>query len=144
MKKFLSIIVFLLAACCMYAGERGKFDLEAYKAEQHQFIQKQACLTADEAKSFFAVYDELRTKEREIFSRMRELKKSGIPNTEAEARKMITDFDKAEVELKKMQQAYHLKLLKLMPAKKIAAALIAASKFDHKKFSEWNRHKHKK
>lgn len=126
-----------MASVCVLAGEH-KFDQEAYKAEQHQFIQKKACLTAEEAKIFFPVYDELRAKEREIFNRMRELRKKGAPVTEAEARKLILEFDNNELELKKLQQRYHQKLLKLMPAKKLAAALFAADRFDRKKFSEWN------
>lgn len=135
------VLVFSVAA---FANEQKKFDEDAYRTEQHKYIKCQAKLSCEEAKKFFALFDEMRTKEREMFDKLRPYRQGNFPNSEAECRKALMDFDDTELQLKKMQRDYHLKMLKVVPATKLADALHAAADFDRKKYREWNKGNQKK
>lgn len=113
----------------------AKFDVEAYRNEQHKYIIDNAKLTAEEAEKFFPIYDEMRAKEREKFVESRKLKRQK-PTTDEACRKAIEELDKVEICLKKIQRNYHQKLLQVLPAQKVFDALSASERFDQKKFRE--------
>lgn len=138
MRTILSIIIAFVFALSATANEQKKFDPDAYRTEIHKYIKCQAKLTCDEAKKFFAIFDEMRDKEREVFAKIRPYRQGNFPSNEADCRKAIMEYDKAELDLKKMQQAYHQKMLKVVPATKLIAALHAAAKFDRTKYREYN------
>lgn len=130
------VLVFSVVA---FANEQKKFDEEIYRAEQHKYIKCQAKLSCEEAKSFFAIFDEMRAKEREMFDKLRPYRQGNFPGNDAECRKALMDFDNTELQLKKIQRDYHLKMLKVVSASKLVAALHAAADFDRKKYREWNK-----
>lgn len=114
-----------------------KFDEESYIAEQHKYILKQVRLTQDEATKFFALYDEMRAKLRVVFNKMRSDRRKKV-TADKEAYSMIVERDNDGLRLKKIEQQYHNKMLKVLPAKKVLDALVAADKFDKFKFSDMN------
>lgn len=128
----------LVISVAAFANEQKKFDEEAYRTEQHKYIKCQAKLSCEEAKKFFAIFDEMRVKEREIFDKMRPYRQGNFPNNEEACRQALLDFDNAELQLKKIQRDYHVRMLKVVSATKLVAALHAAANFDRKKFREWN------
>lgn len=138
MKKLFSLFLALLAVVTISAEPKKKFDPEAYRAEQHKFIKCRAQFTNEEATKFFAIYDEMRTKERQLFVTRRK-GRYNMPETEEECHQAIINKDNAELQLKKLQQLYHKRMLKVLPAKKVMLALIASEDFDRYKFGEMTR-----
>lgn len=141
MKKFLTIIVLLVGIYTFLPAQQNKkFDLKAYNAELQAYVIKHAGITETEAQKFFAVYEEMRQEERKIFTKIGEGWKQK-PTTEEECRKAILEKDKWEIQLKKIQQQYHLKMLNVLPATKIMPCLFFSEKFDRKKFREMSSRK---
>lgn len=139
-KKIFTLLIALIATTTAMAMQTPKFDEESYIAEQHKYILKEVKLSQDEAKKFFALYDEMRAKQRILFNKMRK-DRLKAPATDAECRNIIVERDKDNLELMKLAQLYHAKMLKVLPAKKVLDALVAADKFDKSKFKEMNRKK---
>lgn len=135
MKRFVMFIVACLTFVVMSAETEMKFDPEAYKAEQHKFILSRVNFTQEEAAKFFALHDEMRAKERQLFAKNRNGKRNR-PVTNDDCAKAIIDRDNTEIELKKLQAAYHRRMLKVVPATKLINALFAAEDFDRLKFNE--------
>lgn len=142
MKRLLTILSILLITIAATAMPTPKFDEEAYTAEQHKYILKEVKLTPEEAKKFFALYDEMRTKMRTVFNKMR-CDRRKTPTNDKECRSIITERDNDGIELKRIEQQYHQKMLKVLPAQKVLDALVAADKFDKMKFKEMNHRKGK-
>jgi len=112
-----------------------KFDQAAYKAEQHKYILQRVKFTNEEASQFFALLDEMRAKERQLFDKNKRAKHKH-PSTNEECEKAILDHDNTDLQRKKIQQLYHRRMLKVIPAKKLIQAIFAAEEFDHFKFRE--------
>lgn len=131
------IVMFMLFAMtlCTMAEPNCKFNPKKYKEEQQQYIIQKAKLTPKDAKVFFSLYDEMRAEERKLFSKIGFNKKKH-PQTEEECYKAIVEKDKAEIRLKKIQQQYHQKMLKALPAKVVMKCLYFAEHFDRKKLRE--------
>lgn len=140
LKRLFTMLVALIATISVMAMDTPKFDEEAYKAEQHKYILREVRFTQDEAKKFFAIYDEMRAKLRQVFNKMRNERRKKL-TSDAECRKSIIERDNDGLQLKKIELQYHQKMLKVLPAKKVLDALVAADKFDKKKFEDMNKPK---
>lgn len=116
---------------------RQKFSPEKFRAELEQFITKDACLTPTEASNFFPLYDEMNKKQRVIFDRMRQLGKNK-PADDAGCRDVIKQRDQLDIELKKIQQTYHEKFLKVLPAGKLFDVIRAEEKFHRRMLKKSN------
>lgn len=136
-KKILTILIAFIATTATMATPTPKFDEDSYIAEQHKYILKEVKFSADEAKKFFALYDEMRAKQRLLFNKMRKDRRKA-PSTDSECRAIIVARDKDNLELMRISQQYHAKMLKVLPAKKVLDALVAADEFDKTKFKEMN------
>lgn len=132
MRRILTILLLTCVTLCATAQQRHKFDPEAYRLEQRRYILSKVTLTAEESRTFFALYDEMRTRERRLFEKIR-FDRRRRPTTEAECRRAITDHDNTEIQLKKIQFQYHQKMLRVLPAKKVMPCLFFAEKFDREK-----------
>lgn len=128
------LVLFAVALCSM-AEPNCKFDPKRYKAEQQQYIVRKAKLAPKDAQIFFALYEEMRAEERKLFNKVG-FNKRKHPQTEEECYKAIVEKDKAEIRLKKIQQQYHQKMLKALPAKVVMKCLYFAEQFDRKKLRE--------
>ncbi|MCM1079456.1 MAG: hypothetical protein NC344_10015 [Bacteroidales bacterium] len=142
MNRLFYLILFLSLALTAMATSQKQFDREAYEKEQHQFIIQKAKLTQEEANKFFAIYDEMRTKERQLFKQTHN-HRNHRPKTEAECRKAIMERDKLDIQRKQQQQKYHIRMLKVLPATKVMEALHQAEKFDKMKFRQMSRERNK-
>lgn len=141
MKKILMTIVLLFGILSLLPAQQNKgFDPKAYQAELQAYVIKHAGITEAEAQKFFAIYGEMRQEERKLFSKIGEGWKQK-PSTEEECRKAILEKDEREIQLKKIQQQYHLKMLKVLPATKVMPCLFFSEKFDRKKFREMSARK---
>lgn len=115
----LAVIVF----CCVLGmglsaqPEMKKFNPEQFTNDLHNYISKKAQLTADEAKAFFPLFDEMKEKERALYKNQRKGMK--MPQTDEDFQRAIEEYDKIDLSLKKLQLTYHKKFLKVLPAKKV-------------------------
>jgi hypothetical protein len=138
-KKLLTVCVFVLMALSAYSQGNYPFSPEKFKADQEQFIVQEACLTPQESEKFFPVYDEMKKKERAVFDHMRNL---GFvkPATESGCLNAIREHDKMDLELKKIEQLYHNKFLKILPASKVYDVIQAEDKFHRIMLKKFARH----
>lgn len=129
MKKICVILVFLCLVVSSWAeDQRQKFSAEKFRADLERFIVKEVGLTPMESSTFFPLYDEMCNKQRTIFNSMRKIDRVK-PKDDAECRKLIKERDKMDLELKKIQQTYHLKFLNVLSPKKVFNILKAEDKF---------------
>ncbi len=138
MKKTLTIILLLVVTLCTYAQEqRRKFSKDQFKAELQAYIIQEAELSPDEAVAFFSIFNEMKSKQRDLFVQMRDIDKTKADTDEAYA-EAIKKHDKLDIEVKELQQSYNLRLLKVVPAKKLFKALKAEDKFHRKSLRKFN------
>lgn len=135
MRKIITILLLSVATLCITAQTRRKFDPEAYRLEQRRYILANAQLTSDESTVFFALYDAMRARERQLFDKIR-LNRRSRPTTDAECRQAVIDHDNTEIQLKKIQQQYHMKMLRALPPRKVMRCLLLAEKFDRDKLRQ--------
>ena len=79
----------------------------------------------------------MQKKQRKTFEAMKDIwHKPG--RGEKECAEAIRQKDKMDIELKNLQQQYHNKLLKVMPASKVFKAIIAEDKFHRQMLRKWS------
>lgn len=107
---------------------QGRFiqDMEA-------FIAREASLTQAEQQKIFPLFEEMMKKQRVYFERMKRLRRSNISG-DKEAKTVIVQCDEAELQIKRIQQSYHSKFLKVLPAKRVLSVLKAEDKFHRQAF----------
>lgn len=115
-----------------------RFSPEKFEAQLQEFITTEAHLTPQEATKFFPVYKEMQQKQRALFSRQRELEKEK-PSDEQGCLKVIREGDEIDLELKRIQQAYHKTFLELLPASKVYDILKAEQHFHRRMMKNWGR-----
>lgn len=117
-------------------GQAQKFDPAKFDAEQQQFITKAANLTEQEAARFFPLFREMQKKQRAIYERQRQL---GFvkPADEKGCAESIRQHDQIDLELKQIQQTYHNKFLRVLPASKLYDVLQAEDRFFRMKLRSW-------
>lgn len=143
MRRLVVIAVALLLTMGISAQENGqmqKFSPEKFDAELHQFITTEAKLTPEESAKFFPIYKEMQAKMRVIFEKQRDLGKT-TPTDEASCLKAIKERDENDLEMKRIQKAYHEKFLKQLPASKVYAIIQAEDKFHRRMLKRWSRGK---
>ncbi len=137
MKRHL-IILFILLVSSMtisaqhHHGRRG-FDPARFKADMEQFITKEACLTPKEASEFFPVFDEMLRKERALFDQMATISRVK-PATEKGCADAVKKRDELEIHIKELQQQYHNRFLKILPASKVFDVIRAQNRFHRQMF----------
>lgn len=131
MKRVLFMLFAFAVVLCLHAqgfgGQRG-FSPDKFDADLREFITKEAKLTEQEAIKFFPVYKEMQTKQREVYGRQKTLGMSK-PEDEKAYKDAIRQRDENDLEMKRIQQTYHEKFLKLLPASKVYAILHAEDMF---------------
>ena len=133
-----------VAALAMMTGisaqdpKKEHFSPEKFQAELEQFITKEACLTPQEAAAFFPVYKEMQKKQRAIFDRQRQQGRVK-PTDEQGCAKAIRQRDENELELKRIQQTYHNKMLSVLTSSKLYDVLNAEDRFHRQKLKNWSR-----
>ena len=128
-------IILLLCVCfsALFLHAQGRVDFNKLKAEAHRFMVQEAGLNAQEAARFFPIYDEMRSKQRGYFDRLRAIH-SAKPSSEREALNMIERVDAYEIQLKQIEQRYHKEMLKTISATKLLRVLEAERRFHRQMF----------
>lgn len=140
MKRMQFLLLALVSALCLRAQEEGgqhRFSPDKFDAELRQFIIDEAKLTEQEAANFFPVYKEMQAKQRVVFGKQKELAMSK-PEGEKACKEAIRQRDENDLEMKRIQQAYHEKFLKLLPASKVYAILHAEDLFHRRMLKRAN------
>ena len=106
---------------------------EKFEAELEQYIVTEVCLSPRESEQFFPLYREMRRKQLALFGAMRRGRYVNLKDNN-ECQKMIRENDKRDVEMKKLQQDYHNKFMKVLPASTVFRIIQAEEKFHRKMF----------
>lgn len=131
----------LLLLCGLTASAQHHFDAQAFEAEKQSNIVQQAHLTPEETRRFVPLYKEMVAKKRKIHGQLRQLRKQSADNERA-ARALIERRDNLEISMRQVERDYHLRMLKVMSAVKLKAALDAERKFHRMKFRKAARNGH--
>lgn len=137
MKKNFLLMILLFSALAMSAQKepRPKFDPAKFDAELEQFITTDAALSPQEAAQFFPLYREMLRKQRVCFDEMRRYRHMDA-NDDKVCREMIEKKDKMDVEIKEIQQQYHSKFMKILPASKVFRIIKAEERFHRQAFKK--------
>ena len=130
-KRIILLLCIFFSVSLLHA--QGKFDFNRIKAESHSFMTKEAGLSGQEAARLFPVFDEMRSKQRVYFEKLRAIF-SAKPSSEREANKIIEQADAYEIQLKQIEQRYHKEMLKVLPATKLLRVLEAERRFHRQMF----------
>jgi hypothetical protein len=124
----------MLLTLMVSAQDQKKFSPEKFQADLEEFITKEAHFDQQEAAKFFPLLRELQAKQRAIYGRMRQTPK---PGDDAKCAEAIREWDKANIELKQLDQQYHKKMMQVVPASKLFDAIMAESRFHRKMMKGW-------
>ncbi len=115
--------------------QKGSFDPKVFETQLEQYVIAKAGITKAEEEKFLPIYREMRSKQVQLMADERKNKEKK-PTTEAECEAAIKAHDKAEIELKKVIQTYHEKLLKVIPASKLVKVIQAETDFHRDTFRQ--------
>jgi hypothetical protein len=134
MKKYTMILCCLLMALMVSAQDQKKFSPEKFQADLEAYIAKEAHFTPQESAKYFPLLRELQAKQRAIYARMRQAPK---PGDDAKCAEAIREWDKANIELKQLDQQYHKKMMQVVSPSKVFDAIMAESRFHRKMMKGW-------
>ena len=109
------------------------FNPERFEAELEQYIVKEAGLSPKEASEFFPVYREMRKKQMVFFSEMKRDRFVDLSNDKA-CERVIREADQRDLDMKKLQQAYHVKFMKVLSPSKTMLVIRAEDRFHRQIF----------
>ena len=132
-QKVIALLIGLLLTEILAAQPKERFDPERFQADLEQFITVEAVLTAQEAAIFFPVYREMKQKQHAIFGQMKRYRFTDVTDDRA-SHKAIKEQDKLDIQIKELQQKYHDKFMKLLPAGKVLKIIKAEDKFHRQAF----------
>lgn len=147
MKRYFFLLICLLATVLTVSAQRPMrpgpepiprvlpepFNPEKFEAELEQYIVTEVCLSPRESEQFFPLYREMRRKQLALFGAMRRGRYVNLKDNN-ECQKMIRENDKRDVEMKKLQQDYHNKFMKVLPSSTVFRIIQAEEKFHRKIF----------
>jgi hypothetical protein len=137
-RKISALMIALAMTLGTYAQEQ-KFSPEKFDADMTAFVTREAGFTQQEADKFFPLFNEMHQKQRAVYGRIRTATKQKPADDDACA-KVVKECDKLNVELKEIEQTYHQKMLKVVPATKVYDAIRAEARFHRQMMKGWQRH----
>ena len=140
MKRYAVFFLLLMATLTIQAQEQPKFSPEKFEADLEAFITREAKLTEHEAAKFFPLNREMHQKQRAIYARIGKLY-TGIGNDDKACAKAIRESDRLNVELRQVEQQYHEKMMRVIPASKLSAAIAAENRFHRQMMRGWGGHR---
>lgn len=127
----------LCSLAAMAQGDR-KFDPAKFEADLEQFVATEAALTPQEAAAFFPLYREMRRKQLAFFGEDRRL--STIDESDDKAcADAIRRRDDNDLEIKRLQQVYHDKFMRVLSPSKVFRVIKAEDKFHRQLFKRHTR-----
>lgn len=106
-----------------------RFDPEKYQRDLESYITKHAQLTDQEAQNFFPLFREMQQKMRTIYFNNKKPNRAAFTDNKA-ALEAIDNHDSQEIKIKKLQQEYHRRFLKVLPATKVLKCIYAEDMFN--------------
>ena len=132
-------MAFIFALPTMAQGGDGGFDPAKFDAEMEQFITTEAALTPQESATFFPLFREMLKKRRALFDQMRRFHHVNTADDKA-CKDAILERDRLDLEIKQLQQEYHQKFMRVLPAGKVFKVLRAEDKFHRQMFKRAAKH----
>ena len=135
MKKVVFCCLFALFTIGAWAQQpeppkgQPRFDPQKFQQMVEESLTKAAELTADEAKSFFPLYTEMRKKQREMGRQINELKKDAPQGNEKACAETISKIKRLQVEMAELEESYYKRFLKAIPAEKVMKVMKAEDDF---------------
>ena len=126
MKRLTIILLCLVMAVSVDAQGPGKFSPEKFQADLEAYITREAHFDQQEAAKYFPLLREMQSKQRAIYARMYKKEK---PSGDAKCAEAIAAWDRANIELKQLDETYHKKMMKVVPASKVFDAIRAENNF---------------
>lgn len=129
MKKYiLTFVLLLTTAMLVEAQDKKKFSPEKFEADMEEFITQQAGLTQQEAAKVFPLIREMHSKQRAIYGKVHKLAKNK-PADDAGCIAVINDYDRMNIELKRIEKCYHKKMMQEVSASKVYDIIKAEYRF---------------
>ncbi len=141
MKKIIIIFsLFFSAVVAMAQGDgspqqKGDFNPKDFETHLEQYVVKEAGITKEEATKFLPIYREMRQKQIQTMEAERDTW-ARKATTEKEWETRMKAHDNTEIELKKIAQTYHNKMLSVIPASKIMKVVKAENDFHRDSFRQ--------
>ena len=135
--KQLTVIFFTLMLSLSVQAQKKGFSPEKFEASLEEFVTREAQLSREESDKFFPLFREMHEKQRAI---MRSMRKQDTPASEEASKQAIEEFDRQNIEIKKLEQSYHQKMLRVVPAKKVFEAIKAENRFHRRMMKGWQNH----
>lgn len=142
MRNLLFVIILLTSTISLKAGDPELFNPKRFEVEMEQYITVEAGLTPVEASKFFPLFREMQGKQRMLFEEMNQYRHIDTRDDKASLN-AIKKMDDIDIQIKKLQQQYHLKFCKIMPAGKVLKVLQADEKFHRQAFRQMVRRNRK-
>lgn len=147
-KIALAIIVALLAPAALFASDpqaRRKFSPREFAQKREKFIAEKAGLTDSEATALFPLMREMGRKRMEIDRKVGTLMRRGKTEDigEKEAQEILAEIDKLQLEKVKLENKYHQKYRKAIPATKVMRVFRADWQFSRKVLKQMANNPHK-
>ena len=139
MGQILRTTVLMILMLCTFGVANGQhrkrppFNPAKFEADLEQFITVNACLSPSQAASFFPVYRQMMKKQRALFDEMRRLRMINPKDNEA-CEEAIRKQDELDIQIKQLQQEYHVRFLMMLPANKVLSIIKAEEKFHRQIF----------
>lgn len=109
------------------------FNPERFEAELEQFIVKEAGLSPKESADFFPLYREMRKKQMVFFNEMKRDRFVDFSDDKV-CENVIREADLRDLEMKKLQQQYHDKFMKVLSPSKTLLVIRAEERFHRQVF----------
>lgn len=139
-KRYAAILVVMLSISTAFAQRKHRpFNPAEFEKQLEQYIASHASLMPNEAAEFFPVYREMRQKQMRLFHEMKRQHFVDIYDDRA-CREAIKNSDNRDLELKKIQQEYHNKFLKILKPSKVFAIIRAEDEFHKQMFKDAVKH----
>lgn len=130
------LVLQLLMVTTVSAQGQKKFSPEKFDADMEQFVTREASLTPQEAEKFFPLFREMHKKQRDVYRKIREATKQK-PADDKASEATLKLCDKLNIELREIEQTYHQKMMKAIPAKKVYESIMAESRFHRRMMKGW-------
>lgn len=140
MKRNIFLLMLMFMPLLTWAQPQGgdrPFDPVKFQKMVEESLTKAACFTPEEAKAFFPLYNEMRTKQRELGTQIHNFKKNikGDANAYNET---ILKIKCLQVQSAQIEESYYKRMLKAVPAEKVFKVMKAEDDF-HRRMVRGNR-----
>ena len=132
-KRILTVWAVVAVMLPAVAQEGPKFDPRQFEADLEQFVTTAAV--------FFPVYKEMQQKQRVLFGKMRQYRHTDTRDDKASL-EAIRACDEIDLQIKKLQQQYHVRFCKVLPAGTVLRIIKAEEKFHRQAFRRMARRQH--